>query len=109
MKILKIATVVIVLGAALFVSTSSASAHGFPRHCGDQPGRGAGWFDVRSYQANCHLARAVADYFVWESGGDHRFFGWRCDSDRLGLELSNVDCKSRRRGFHQHVRFRFGA
>ena len=109
MKTLKILAVVEVAGAALFAATSSASAHGFPKRCGDQPGRGAGWFDVRSYQTNCHRARAVSDYFVWESGGDHRFFGWRCDDDRIATEIWKVDCKSRKRGFHQHVRFKFGA
>jgi hypothetical protein len=97
--------------AALVVPAPAAagSGHGWQVHCGDDAqGMGYGWFDSKGFNVSCRAVRRVANHYTFGKPGDRRFNGWRCDDDQVATEIWRVDCK-RRRGDHEHVRFKFGA
>jgi hypothetical protein len=97
------ATALAVLVAWVGPSTVSASHF---RKCGDQPGRGAGWYNVKAANVKCATARKVAKQFWF---GDPGPLGFRCDSNQIGTELSRAKCVRRRSGQKQIVKFEYGA
>ena len=101
--------VVLVLGVASVGSAAAEPKHGWDVRCGHSFEQGFGWFASRGYNRDCRSVRRVANHYVFESFGDRRFNGYRCDEDQVGDEVWRVDCKRRRNGEHQHVRFKYGA
>jgi len=106
MKALASALVAPVAAALLAFPTGASAGHGFPKFCGSQSGVGAGWYNVEAFNVKCSTARRVAKRY-WQTG-DHRFNGWKCDSDGSG-ELFFADCKRKKHGRHQHLRFEYGS
>jgi hypothetical protein len=103
---------VAVLATASVVGVPAVEArveHGWHVRCGDglHP-LGYGWFDSKGFNVSCRTVRQVADRYTFDEPGDENFNGWRCDDDRIATEIWRVDC-TRRRGEHEHVRFKFGA
>jgi hypothetical protein len=88
-----------------WVGPSNISASHF-RKCGDQSGRGAGWYNVKAANVKCATARKVAKQFWF---GDPGPLGFRCDTDQIGTELSRAKCVRRRSGQKQIVKFEYGA
>jgi len=94
-----------VLAVLALVVPSSAAAHGFPRHCGDQNTRGYGWYNLEAYRVACSTAREVAkNHTHGRNTGD-----WKCDDDQIGPETSKASCTRNKNGRHQHLRFVYGA
>ena len=94
---------VLVLG----VCAASASAHDYPRNCGDQSsGVYAGWSNLKSFNTKCPEARDTASHYY--NSRDKHFNGWKCHSKQLGSELFKANCV-RNRSRHQHIKFLFGS
>jgi hypothetical protein len=105
-----VAVLVLALLVALPGTASADLGHGWHVRCGDDKhGFGYGWFDSKGFNVRCSTVRRVAEHYTFETGGDRRFNGWRCDDDRIATEVWRADCKRRRNGEHQHVRFKYGA
>jgi hypothetical protein len=105
---LAIAAVAVGLALAPTALAGSAHGHGWEHHCGSQSQRGAGWFNVRSYNVGCHNARRLARRYTFGGPGDPP--NWRCREKPIGeTEEVRVDCTRNDRGQHEHVRFIVGA
>jgi hypothetical protein len=93
---------------ALSAPAGADPSHGWDVKCGQSFDDGFGWFDAKGYNVACSVVRRAANNYVF--GGDPSPKGWgRCDEDQIGDEVWRVDCKRRKNGEHQHVRFKFGA
>ena len=98
-----------VLVAGVFAA--NASAHGFPKNCGDHPGGvGAGWYNVKAFNTKCREARDTASHYFnhYYTSPDKHFNGWRCHAKQKGEELFKANCV-RNRSRHQHIKFQFGS
>ncbi len=81
---------------------------GYWRHCGDQNGLGAGWYNVRAHNINCGKARRVARTYTWTSNDEP--LGFSCQKFDVGSELNRVACMRVRGGrLVQKVRFQYGS
>src|SRR4051794_18460778 len=104
--------VVALVASGLTVSVAGAGANSSWAHCGDAPGSGAGWGNVRALHTRCHKARHVARHYwrTWFHGHpDHRFRGWHCRDRQVGEELWKARCaRTQRSDVRQKVRFEFG-
>lgn len=102
---------VLVLALAIPVVFAAPAAagdgHGFPNKCGDDHfENGYGWFNLKTYDTACSVAKKVADAYVFTAGGPE---GWNCRQQQIADEVWKATCSRRKDGRHQHVRFKFGA
>jgi hypothetical protein len=97
--------------AGLLLAVPEPSFAGGWRSCGDQPGRGAGYYNVFARNIGCKAAKGVAYEWTWEGGfetGEAR--GFTCDDKRTGYEDSRVSCSRVLAGGRtQQVKFKAGA
>jgi hypothetical protein len=101
----------VLAGGAFAGSAERASASSSFAHCGDQPHRGAGWYNVRALHTRCDPARALARHYwrTWKRGHpDHRYQGWHCSDRQVGEELWKGKCRRQQGGIRQLVKFQFG-
>ncbi len=104
-----LAALLAALAALAFAGPAAAQpSHGWDVRCGQSFDDGFGWFDAKGYNVSCRAVRKAANRYVF--GGDPSPKGWgRCDEKQIGDEVWKVNCKRRKNGEHQHVRFKFGA
>ena len=92
------------------LAPGAASAGKFTNHCGDGLENGAGWFNLKTKHASCRVARALADHYVFDAGGqDDGFKGWNCREKQVGDEVWRVNCHREKDRRFQRARFLFGA
>lgn len=94
-------------GVLLLAVNAEPAAAAYYKHCGDQNGPGAGWYDARAHNVGCETARYVARRHTRD--GDERFDGWRCEDEQTGYEQFKAVCHRNRDGRYQEVKFRFGS
>jgi hypothetical protein len=94
------------LGALLLAFSSPASGK-YWKKCGDQPGLGAGWYNVRAHNMHCGKARKVAQAYTY--GGEPYPLWFGCQRRRIGYELSVVSCRRDTKHRVQKVKFEVGA
>jgi len=95
---------------ALVGGAAPASAGKFTTKCGDGQVNGSGWYNLKTVDTSCRVARKLADHYVFEAGGnDDGFKGWSCAEKQLGDELWRVNCHREKRGKFQRARFLYGA
>jgi hypothetical protein len=106
-----LASLIAVAFATVALMNAPTADAGQWRSCGDQKGRGAGYFDVYARNVGCKKARSVAHEWFWGGGsetGESR--GFTCDDRRIGIESSKVRClKFLGDGEWQVVKFKAGA
>src|SRR4051794_2721281 len=101
----------IALAIPLTAGAAPASARTFTK-CGDHIENGSGWFNLRTANTACSVARELADHYVFEAGGnDDGFKRWNCNEEQIGDEVWRVKCHRKKKGttVKQRVRFRYGA
>jgi hypothetical protein len=95
---------------SLVLATPAAAHpdHDWDVRCGESFDNGFGWFNLKGYNVACSVARKAANRYVFD--GDPSPKGWgRCGERQVGDEVWKVNCKRRKNGEHQHVRFKYGA
>jgi len=104
-----LAAVLALCGALALASPAAAEPeHGWDVRCGESFDNGFGWFALNGYNVGCSVARKAANRYVF--GGDPSPKDWgRCRERQVGDEVWKVNCKRRKNGEHQHVRFKYGA
>jgi hypothetical protein len=99
----------LIAAAVPLVGATPASAGSFTQ-CGDGQVNGSGWYDLRAKNVSCKPARALADHYVFEAGGnDDGFKGWSCVEEQRGDELWSVKCGRGKAGVTQRAKFKYGA
>jgi hypothetical protein len=103
--------IAVALATLALVSAPTADAAPW-RSCGDQKGRGAGYFNVHAQNVGCKKARSVAYEWTWGGGfetGESR--GFTCSDRQTGIETSKVRCVNYLGGTGewQVVKFQAGA
>src|SRR5262245_8141411 len=104
------ALIVLAVAIPLAASASPAAAGQFTTRCGDGQQNGSGWYNLKTIDTSCRVARKLADHYVFVAGGNaDGFKGWRCSEKQLGDELWRVNCHREHRNKFQRVRFLYGA
>jgi hypothetical protein len=102
--------IAVAFAAVALVNTPTADSSPW-RSCGDQKGRGAGYYNVYARSVSCRKAKKVAYEWFWGGGwikGESR--GFSCSSKRIGIESSRVKCFNfLGDGVWQIVKFQAGA
>ena len=111
LRLKKVLPVLIIAVAIPFaVGAAPASAGKFTNKCGDGQVNGSGWYNLKTVDTSCRVARKLADHYVFEAGGSNDGYkGWSCSEKQLGDELWRTNCHREHRNKFQRVRFRFGA
>ncbi len=100
----------IALAIPLVTSAAPASAGQFNNKCGDGQQNGSGWYNLKTIDTSCRVARKLADHYVYVAGGnDDGFKGWKCSEKQLGDEVWRVNCHRDHNNKFQRVRFLYGA
>ncbi len=96
--------------AALPLAGAPTASAGSFEQCGDGQVQGSGWYDLRAKFVKCKGARALADHYVFEAGGnDDGFRRWSCNEDQRGDELWAVKCRREKADVIQRAKFKYGA
>ena len=100
----------LLIAAAIPLAGAAPASAGSYDQCGDGQVNGSGWYNLRAKYVQCKNARALADHYVFEAGGnDDGFKRWRCSEEQLGDELWAVKCKREKADVIQRVKFKYGA